>query len=67
MCSSDLDNLTRDNVMYPATHMHDAEFPMLLPGIKINTTPTNYRGFNQMQLEKFDGKRWVLFGDIIGE
>jgi branched-chain amino acid transport system substrate-binding protein len=61
------DNLTRDNVMYQATHMHDVEFPMLLPGIKINTTPTNYRGFNQMQLEKFDGKRWVLFGNIIGE
>jgi branched-chain amino acid transport system substrate-binding protein len=61
------DNLTRDNVMYQATHMHDVEFPMLLPGIKINTTPTNYRGFNQMRLEKFDGKRWVLFGDIIGE
>jgi branched-chain amino acid transport system substrate-binding protein len=47
--------------------MRDAEFPMLLPGIKINTTPTNYRGYNQLQLEKFDGKRWVLFGDIIGE
>ena len=61
------DNLTRDNVMYQATHMHDVEFPMLLPGIKVNTSPTNYRGFNQLQLEKFDGKRWVQFGEIIGE
>lgn len=61
------DNLTRDNVMYQATHMHDVAFPMLLPGIKINTSPTNYRGFNQLQLEKFDGKRWVLFGGVIGE
>jgi ABC-type branched-subunit amino acid transport system substrate-binding protein len=61
------DNLTRENLMYQATHMHDVEFPMLLPGIKINTSPTNYRGFNQLQLEKFDGTRWVLFGDIIGE
>ena len=61
------DNLTRDNVMYQATHMHDVEFPMLLPGIKVNTSPTNYRGFNQLQLEKFDGKRWVPFGEIIGE
>jgi branched-chain amino acid transport system substrate-binding protein len=61
------DNLTRDNVMYQATHMHDVEFPMLLPGVKVNTSPTNYRGFNQLQLEKFDGKRWVQFGEIIGE
>jgi branched-chain amino acid transport system substrate-binding protein len=61
------DNLTRDNVMYQATHMHDAEFPMLLPGVKVNTSPTNYRGFNQLQLEKFDGKRWAPFGEIIGE
>jgi branched-chain amino acid transport system substrate-binding protein len=61
------DNLTRDNVMYQATHMHDVEFPMLLPGVKVNTSPTNYRGFNQLQLEKFDGKRWVPFGEIIGE
>jgi branched-chain amino acid transport system substrate-binding protein len=35
------DNLTRDNVMYQATHMHDVEFPMLLPGIKVNSSPTN--------------------------
>jgi hypothetical protein len=61
------DNLTRENVMYQATHMHNVEFPLLLPGIKIDTSPTNYRGFNQLQLEKFDGKRWVPFGDIIGE
>ncbi len=61
------DNLTRENVMYVATHMHDVAFPMLLPGIKVNTSPTNYRGYNQMQLVKFDGTRWVPFGDIIGE
>ena len=61
------DNLTRDNVMYQASHMQNAEFPLLLPGIKVNTSPTNYRAFNQMQLEKFDGKRWAPFGEIIGE
>ena len=61
------DNLTRDNVMYQATHMHNVEFPMLLPGIKVNTSPTNYRLFDQLQLEKFDGKRWAPFGEIIGE
>jgi branched-chain amino acid transport system substrate-binding protein len=61
------DNLTRENVMYQATHMHDVEFPIVLPGIKVNTSPTNYRAYNQMQLVKFDGKRWVPFGEIIGE
>jgi ABC-type branched-subunit amino acid transport system substrate-binding protein len=61
------DNLTRDNVMYQALHMQNAEFPLLLPGIKVNTSPTNYRAFNQMQLEKFDGKRWAPLGEIIGE
>jgi len=33
----------------------------------VNTSPTNYRLYNQLQLEKFDGKRWVLQGDVIGE
>jgi branched-chain amino acid transport system substrate-binding protein len=61
------DNLTRENVMYQATHMHNVEFPMLLPGIKVTTSPTNYRAFNQLQLEKFDGKRWAPFGEVIGE
>jgi branched-chain amino acid transport system substrate-binding protein len=61
------DKLTSENVMYQATHMHDVEFPMLLPGIKVNTSPTNYRIYNQLQLEKFDGKRWVQFGEVIGE
>jgi branched-chain amino acid transport system substrate-binding protein len=61
------DKLTRDNVMYQASHMHDVEFPMLLPGIRVHTSPTNYRVYNQLQLEKFDGKRWVLLGDVIGE
>ena len=59
------DNLTRDNVMYQATHMQGVDFPMLLPGIKVSTSPTNYRGYNQLQLEKFDGKRWAPFGEFI--
>ena len=61
------DNLTRENVMHVATHMHDVEFPFFLPGIKLNTSPTNYRGYNQLQLVKFDGKRWVPFGEVLGE
>jgi branched-chain amino acid transport system substrate-binding protein len=61
------DNLTRENVMHRAANMHDVEYPLLPPSIKVSTPPTNYRGLNQMQLVKFDGVRWVPFGDIISE
>jgi branched-chain amino acid transport system substrate-binding protein len=37
---------------------------MLLPGVKLNTSPTDFAPIEQMQLAKFDGERWVLFGDI---
>jgi branched-chain amino acid transport system substrate-binding protein len=52
-----------------ASGCYDARCGISSPvaGIKINTSSTNYRGFNQMQLVKFDGKRWVPFGEIIGE
>jgi branched-chain amino acid transport system substrate-binding protein len=61
------DNLSRENVMYQATHIHDVELPMLLPGIKVNTSPSNHRFINQLQLERFDGRRWVPFGEILSE
>jgi ABC-type branched-subunit amino acid transport system substrate-binding protein len=61
------DNLTRENIMNQAASMHDVEFPLLIPGIKVSTSPTNYRGFNQMKLVKFDGKQWVPFGEVISE
>ena len=38
---------------------------MLLPGIKVNTSPTNYYPVQQMQLMRFDGKQWVRFGDLV--
>jgi len=54
------DNLTRANVLYQATHLHDLRIPMLLPGILINTSPTNYAVLAQSRLARFDGKKWVL-------
>ena len=39
---------------------------MYLPGIKLNTSPTDYRLIQQMQLMRFDGKKWVLFGELQG-
>ena len=59
------DDLTRDNVMKQAANLHDFTVPMLLPGIKINTTPTDFAPIKQVQMAKFDGQRWGLFGELL--
>jgi branched-chain amino acid transport system substrate-binding protein len=59
------DDLTRANVMKQAANLHDFEVPMLLPGIKINTSPTDFAPLKQVQMGKFDGERWRLFGPIL--
>jgi branched-chain amino acid transport system substrate-binding protein len=59
------DDLTRENVMKQAANLKNFELPMLMPGIKINTSPTDFFPIEQEQLGKFDGTRWVLFGKII--
>jgi ABC-type branched-subunit amino acid transport system substrate-binding protein len=59
------DNLTRENVMKQAASLKDFRTEMLLPGIRINTSPTNFAPISQLQLMVFKGDRWVLFGDII--
>ncbi|MGH6990079.1 MAG: ABC transporter substrate-binding protein [Stellaceae bacterium] len=58
------DDLTRANVMKEATHL-DFQLPMLLPGVKIETSPTDYRVIKDMQLGRFNGKKWVRFGGIV--
>jgi branched-chain amino acid transport system substrate-binding protein len=58
-------DFTRENIMKQAVNLHDLELPTLLPGIKVNTSPTNYHPIRQMQLAKFDGTTWVRFGDVI--
>ena len=60
------DELTRENVMKQAANLKDLRAPMLLPGIVINTSPTDFFPIEQMQLEKFDGKGWVLIGEVLG-
>src|SRR5487761_2736014 len=59
------DNLTRENVMKQAANLKDFRTEVLLPGIKINTSPTDFAPISQLQLMQFKGERWVLFGDII--
>ena len=61
------DDLTRKNLLYEATHMRAIRVPMLLPGSTMNTSPTEYSPVKQMQLQRFDGTRWVAFGGVVGE
>jgi branched-chain amino acid transport system substrate-binding protein len=58
-------DFSRANIMKQATNLHDVPDPVLLPGIKVNTSPTNYHPIRAMQLQKWDGKTWARFGDII--
>jgi branched-chain amino acid transport system substrate-binding protein len=53
------DDLTRENVMRQAANLKDVELPMLLPGIRLNTSPTDYTPIKQMKLRRFDGRTWV--------
>jgi ABC-type branched-subunit amino acid transport system substrate-binding protein len=59
------DELTRENVMAQATSMRSLEVPMLQPGIKVNTSPADYQQIHQLRMRRFDGKRWVYFGELI--
>jgi ABC-type branched-subunit amino acid transport system substrate-binding protein len=59
------DNLTRENIMKEAANLHDFTVPMLLPGIKINTGPTDFAPIKQIQMARFDGERWKLFGPVL--
>jgi branched-chain amino acid transport system substrate-binding protein len=59
------DDLTRANVMKQAASMHDLVVAGLLPGIKINTSATDFAPISQLQLQRFKGNTWERFGDII--
>lgn len=60
------DDLTRENVMKQAANLKNLELPMLLPGVRINTSATDYDPVKQLQLMRFDGKEWVRFGEVTG-
>jgi branched-chain amino acid transport system substrate-binding protein len=59
------DNLTRENVMKQAASIHNLILPMLLPGITVSTNADDFAPIKQMQMEKFDGTTWRLFGEVI--
>jgi branched-chain amino acid transport system substrate-binding protein len=59
------DNLTRENIMKQAASLKDFRTEVLLPGIKINTGANDFAPISQLQLMKFKGEKWDLFGDVI--
>jgi len=59
------DDLTRENVMKQAASLQNLELPMLLPGIMVNTSPTNFAPIRQAQMRRFDGERYVPFGPVL--
>jgi len=60
------DDLSRENVMREAAHL-DLALPLLLPGIKVHTTPTDFFPIQRMRLARFEGRQWVGFGEVIGQ
>jgi branched-chain amino acid transport system substrate-binding protein len=60
-CGNDL---SRENILKQAAGLKDLELPMLLPGVKINTSPTDHAPIEQERLAKFDGEIWSLFGEL---
>jgi branched-chain amino acid transport system substrate-binding protein len=59
------DNLTRENVMKQAASLKDFAPDTLLPGVTVNTSATDFAPFEQLQMMRFKGERWNLFGDVM--
>ena len=59
------DNLTRENVMKQAASFQKYVPPLLLPGITVNTSPTDFYPIQAVQLARFKGETWDLFGDVM--
>ena len=57
--------LTRENIRNIATHLDHVRVPMLLPGITMTTSPSDYSGISQFQIQRFEGGRWVPVGKVI--
>jgi ABC-type branched-subunit amino acid transport system substrate-binding protein len=59
-------NYSRDNIRKQAENIRGWKHGLLLPGIVVNTSPTDHAPIDQAQLSKWDGQKWVLFGDVLG-
>ena len=63
-CGNDL---SRENIMRQATHLHDLALPLALPGVSFSTSPADYRMVRYYHLQQFDGEHWKLIGDLLHE
>jgi branched-chain amino acid transport system substrate-binding protein len=61
-CNGDF---SRENIMKQANNLKDVEIATLLPGIRVNTSPTNHHPLQQIQLQRLDGAGWARFGEVI--
>jgi hypothetical protein len=61
------DDLSRENVLRQAMNLHGFRVPMMLPGITVDTSSEDHRVIKKLQLERFDGTRWVMFGGVLGD
>jgi branched-chain amino acid transport system substrate-binding protein len=61
------DVLTRENIMKQAASLKDFQPSLAIPGIKLNTSPTDFSPIESLQLMRFDGKNWILFGEVMGQ
>jgi len=59
------DDLTRENLLKQATNFREVALPLLVPGVTYSTTPDDHTPFRQARMYRFDGKRWVGFGDVV--
>ena len=59
------DDLTRENVLKQATNVKDLQLPLFVPGVRMNISPANRLAWRQARMARFDGRKWVFFGDIV--
>ena len=60
------DNLTRENVMRQAASLRKYRVDTLLPGVLVSTAADDFAPIESVQLQRFDGKEWVRFGEVMG-
>ena len=61
------DDLSRENLIKQATNIRGLQLPMFLPGVTITVSPSARIGWRKARMARFDGSRWVLLDDVIGD
>jgi branched-chain amino acid transport system substrate-binding protein len=61
------DDFSRDNILHQAASLRDVKIPLLLPGVSVSTGPDDYLPFQQLRLQRFNGKSWEGFGELLDD